>query len=114
MLNPFIIPIHQKVCVFILALFLAACTVTPDPLTRQELSKQADSDQATMFPKKHKLTGNLSLQEAIARAVRFNLDHRAKAMEQALSLNQLKLDSYELLPTLVAKAGYSDRSKFSA
>ena len=35
-------------------------------------------------------------------------------MEQALALNQLDLDDYELLPTLTAKAGYADRSEFSA
>ena len=67
-----------------------------------------------MFNSENQIIGNLSLEEAIARAVKHNLDHRAKAMEQALALNQLDLDDYELLPTLTAKAGYADRSEFSA
>ena len=93
---------------------LGSCTIIPEPLTETILSKSAKEDRTLMFEKSNQIIGSLSLEEAIARAVKYNLDHRAKAMEQALALNQLDLDDYQLLPTLTAKAGYSDRSEFSA
>ena len=94
--------------------FLGSCTITPEPLTDSFLSKSANEDRTLMFNEDDQIIGNLSLEEAIARAVKYNLEHRAKAMEQALALNQLDLDDYQLLPSLTAKAGYSDRSEFSA
>ena len=102
--------IWRNFCCAALAALLVSCSVTPVPLTDADLSKSAEEDRILMFGKAHQITGSLSLEEAIARAVKHNLDHRAKAMEQALALNQLDLDDYELLPTLTAKAGYSDRN----
>ena len=110
----FFIPVRSILRYASLVVFLGSCTVTPEPLTDTDLSKSAEEDRALMFNSENQIIGNLSLEEAIARAVKHNLDHRAKAMEQALALNQLDLDDYELLPTLTAKAGYADRSEFSA
>ena len=98
----------------ILVLIVGGCSITPKPLTVSDLEKSAKEDHRIMFEKGDKISGNLSLEEAIARALKYNLDHRARAMEQALALNQLDLEGYQLLPKLIAKAGYSDRSQFSA
>ncbi len=56
----------------------------------------------------------LTLSEAIARALLFNMDARTKAMEQAVELGQLGVDNLEMLPQLTAKAGYSVRNNRSA
>ncbi len=95
-------------------LVLVSCSVVPKPLTTFELQKSAEIDRALMFGSKEKLVGSLSLEAAIARALKFNLDSRARSMEQALALNQLDLDNYQLLPSLAANAGYSDRSGWNA
>ena len=97
-----------------IALLIGACSVMPQPMTVSDAEKSAEEDHALMFGKGEKIVGRLSLEGAIARALKYNLDHRAKAMEQALALNQLELDNFELLPGLTANARYSDRSEFSA
>ena len=101
-------------CLAMLSIYLAACAAIPEQLSGDDLEKSASDDRTAMFSESGTIVGSLSLQEAVARAIKFNLDHKAKAMEQALALNQVNLDSYELLPTIAAKAGYSDRTEFSA
>lgn len=56
------------------------------------------------------ISGPLSMDEAIARALKYNLDRRAKMMEEALALNQLDVTQFDMLPQLVAQAGYATRS----
>ena len=86
----------------------------PKELTKIELEDSAEIDKALMFGTKEKLLGSISLEEAIARALKYNLDSRARSMEQALALNQVDLDNYQLLPSLTMNAGYSDRSGWNA
>ena len=93
---------------------LTACSVVPQPLTMSEMKKSAEIDKVLMFGNENKLIGSISLQKAIARAIKYNLDSRARSMEQALALNQLDLDNYQLLPSMAVKAGYSDRSGWNA
>ena len=95
-------------------LALASCTVTPKELTKIELKNSAKIDKALMFGSEVELVGSISLEEAVARALKYNLDSRARSMEQALTLNQLELDNYQLLPSLAINAGYSDRSGWNA
>ena len=104
----------RSFCLAMLSIYLAACAAIPEQLSGDNLEKSASDDRTAMFSESGTIVGSLSLQEAVARAIKFNLDHKAKAMEQALALNQVNLDSYELLPTIAAKAGYSDRTEFSA
>jgi len=95
-------------------LVLSACTLAPEQLTVPELEAAANSDTGTMFDHVDAVTGPISLSEALARAFKFNLDHKVKAMEEALSLNQSDLDKFALLPGLRATTAYSDRSQFIA
>ena len=58
------------------------------------------------------LDGDLVFREtvqALARALKYNLDRRAKMMDEALAFKQLDVSHYDMLPRLLAQAGYSDR-----
>lgn len=91
------------------ALVLTGCAITPRPLTQDEQAVQLKLDRGLMFQKQEAVTGPLSLDEAMARAVKYNLDHRLKLMEEAVSQRQLDLSSYDLLPKLTVAAGYAGR-----
>lgn len=56
------------------------------------------------------VSGPLTLDEAIARALKYNLDRRVRLLEEALALRQLDVTQFDTLPKLMAQAGYSDRS----
>ena len=111
------IKLRKKVCfccLLLLPVIMSACTANLSPLTDSELDDSAGIDQALMFSGNQSFSDELSLEEAIARALKYNLDKRAKIMEEALALNQMDLDEYSLLPNLLANGTYSDRSEFSA
>lgn len=93
------------------ALALSACSsIAPKPLTAAALRNANDLDRRAIRQDVQPITGPLTLDEAIARALKYNLDRRAKLMEEALALNQLDVTHYDMLPKLVAQAGYASRS----
>lgn len=51
--------------------------------------------------------------EALARSLKYNLDYRLKLMESALATGLADVARFDMLPNLVASAGYSRRSNDS-
>ncbi|TAN58006.1 MAG: TolC family protein [Rhodospirillales bacterium] len=93
---------------------LSACAVTPEPFTEAEFTARAAADRAAIFKDQEALSGPLTLEEALARVLKYNLDRRAKMMEEALALGQTDLDRFDLLPKITANAGYTGRSEANA
>ena len=92
------------------AALLTACAVTPTPFTQDEFSAKAKADRTAMFEGQEVMTKPLTLADAVARVLKYNLDKRAKMMDEALALGQTSLDRFDLLPKLTANAGYTERS----
>ncbi len=91
---------------------LAACgTVAPTPVEQPELKKINQADTAAMRKDVEPVKGPLTLDEALARALKYNLDRRTRLMEEALAFHQLDVTQFDMLPKLVAQAGYSDRNR---
>lgn len=66
---------------------LAACgTVKPAPFTAEEQSLQVAEDRTRAAEGVDPIVGPLSLEEATARALKFNLERRVRMMEEALAL----------------------------
>ncbi|MDH5525458.1 MAG: TolC family protein [Desulfobulbaceae bacterium] len=99
--------------VFILLLVLSGCAVTPTPFSEEQFQAMAREQRALLFEEQEPVSAQISLYEAMARAVKYNLEHRVKLLEKALASGTLDLARYELLPQLVASAGYSHRSNDS-
>lgn len=91
-------------------LVLCACAVSPDPFTDQETRLRISEDKALMFGNLEPITGPIGLEEAMARAVKYNLDHRVELLNSVVSTNQLELAHYDMLPKLAATAGYNMRN----
>ena len=90
--------------------FMSGCATKVDPLTDDERFARAADDMVSMFADQTPVTGPITIGEAIARALTYNLDHRLKKMETALAVRQYEFDRTGLLPKIVADAGYSKRS----
>ncbi len=93
------------------ALVLSGCAVTPAPLTESERQATLGADRQAMFGSQEALAGPVSLQEAMARALKYNRDFRVKLMEEALAQRQLDLSRLDMLPKLAAGAGFTARSR---
>lgn len=102
-----------KLAVLAAALFLAGCTVAPKLATQVEVRDRVKSDTAAMYLNQAPINGPVSLEEAVARSLKYNLDYRLKKMESALALGIADYSNYDMLPNLLATAGYRTRSNFS-
>ena len=93
------------------ALLLGGCaSLVPEPLTTSEITATSVADRQAAHKDIEPLTGPLSLEEAIARAIKYNLERRARLMEEAVAAGQFDAGNFDLLPKLAASAGYRDRS----
>jgi outer membrane protein TolC len=92
-------------------LFLTGCGTTAlHPFSTAELAGRAAADRVAAQQGVEPISGPLSLDEAIARALKYNLAHRVKMMEEAVALDQLDAASWDMLPRLTAQAGYNRRN----
>lgn len=91
---------------------LSACgTIAPAALEQQALVQTNQADRKVAQQDVEPINGALTLDEAIARALKYNLERRTRLMEEALALNQLEVGKFDMLPKLMAQAGYSDRNR---
>lgn len=91
---------------------LSACSsIAPAALTQEALTQTNQSDQRAAQQGVEPVQGALTLDQALARALKYNLDRRSRLMEEALALNQLDVSRFDMLPRLMAQAGYSDRNR---
>jgi outer membrane protein TolC len=90
---------------------LSACAIKPVPLGTAEQKLQLSIDREIARKDVEVLSEPLTLDQAIARAIKYNLDHRVRMMEQAVAIGQLDLSRFDMWPQIMASAGYSTRNK---
>ena len=88
---------------------VGCASVQPLALAPQDMQAQKTSDALAMRQNVDPISGPLSMDEAMARALKYNLDRRARMMEEALAMGQLDVSKFDMLPKLVAQAGYASR-----
>lgn len=97
-----------------LPIVLAACgTVQPVPYTDEELQERVKTDMSQMFNDQEAITAPITFHQAVARSLKYNLDYKLKLMESALSRNLHDVSLHEMLPRVVAGAGYAWRNNDS-
>lgn len=95
------------------SMVLAGCTVTPTLVTQDEVRSRVAADTQNMYANQAPISGPVTLEEAMARSLKYNLDYRLKKMESALSLGLADLSAADGLPKLLATAGYRTRDNDS-
>ncbi|MGE8066482.1 TolC family protein [Pseudomonas sp. NPDC089569] len=95
-------------------ILLSACSqLEPKAITEDENRQRIVNDQARMYQNQEPITAPITFYEAAARALKYNLDYRLKLMESALASDLRDVSSHEMLPRLVASAGYAGRNNDS-
>jgi outer membrane protein TolC len=91
-------------------LALSACSsLKPTALVADDLKTINQADTESIRKDVEPIVVPLTLDEAMARALKYNLERRTKMVEEALALNQLDVNTYDMLPKLMAQAGYATR-----
>lgn len=102
----------------ILGIFVAAtlsgCIVLPEPLSDNARSVRVESDLLKLYANQEPLDGAIDIYEAVARGLKYNVDKRLKEFERNISKRSLRSATLDMLPDLVANAGYSGRDEYRA
>lgn len=97
-----------------LSLALAGCgAIKPQPFTADEVKDRVSQDRVHMYADQEPIVAPITFHEAAARALKYNLDYKLKLMEHALARSLHDVSTHEMLPQLVASAGYVGRNNDS-
>jgi len=96
-----------------LVLLVTGCTIIPAPLTQEEIQQRVQANLKDLTQYQEPVSHSITLYEAMARAVKFNLEARVQGLKEMVAHRQLDLAHYDLLPKVVADAAYTGRSNFS-
>jgi len=94
--------------------WVGGCAFVPHPLTDAERSAEASQDMAKVFAAQEPLSHALTLEEAFARAMAYNLDERVKGMERQVAARDFEISKFDLLPKVIATGGASTRNNVLA
>lgn len=89
---------------------ITGCAVKPEAILKEDVKQMVKNDLTVLSEVVQPVTKPISLDEAIQRGLDHNLQKRVKVLESALSQQQLDLVYYDMLPSLTASAGYSERN----
>lgn len=92
-------------------LLLSGCNLNPVPITPDERMASMMNDQTEMYAKQEPIGGPLTFYDALARALKYNFEHRLTMMEAVLQDTQLEVATLNMLPKLTANAGYQFRDR---
>ncbi len=107
------LPLSGNLAPLLYLLLTAGCAIAPSPLTQHELQIRVVHDLDRVQKGQEPLDGPVDLYQAMARALKYNLDMRVEVMSAMLAHQQLNLAHFSMLPRLVANAGFDGRDNFS-
>lgn len=99
--------------VLALATLLSACRIRPDPITSEESSTRVNEFKE-MLAAQPAAEAPISLQDAMARALRYNLSTRIKEVESQIAENRLDASMWSMLPKLTGSVGRTARDHSQA
>ncbi len=97
-----------------IAVALSGCAIQADPLSDTQTSSYAADKRARVTANQEPLTKPLTLSEAMARALKYNLDKEVEVMNLLLAQQQLRVAHFSLLPSVVANSGYASATTIPA
>jgi outer membrane protein TolC len=91
------------------AMLLAGCTAHPQLIGDDEMSSFVSRNAEQLVASQEEVTGPIGLYEAMARAIKYNLDHKVEMMNAALAARAADVKSADMLPQVVANSAYNGR-----
>lgn len=103
-------PIKHFLLAPVVLIVLTGCAVTPKPFSADDVSARVARDNEAIYKDQEAPSKPIDFNEALARALKYNLDYRLKLMESAVARGLADVSRYDMLPTLLASAGYTRRN----
>ncbi|MGK0296653.1 MAG: multidrug efflux system outer membrane protein [Gammaproteobacteria bacterium] len=100
---------NKNIALVVIILFINGCAVISIPILQEEITEIAKVDTDLIYGSQEPILKPLTLSEALARALKYNLNNRVKLMEEAIANKSFDLAKMDMLPILAASAGYFSR-----
>ena len=91
-------------------LYLSACTIVPQPIDVDQQAMEQKARIDAVIASEEAVTRPISLYEAMARALKYNLDQKIEVLDEELRQKQLELNRTGMLPELSLGGGVATRS----
>ena len=88
---------------------LCGCAISPIALTPETLAENALDKAQRLTIGQEPITGVIDLHQAMARALKYNLDQKVEIYDAAVRVAELDLAHFNLLPNVVANSGIINR-----
>lgn len=98
-------------CAAAALLAMSACSWPSAPLTVDEQVQSLESDLGQLYAQQDALDHPLTLSEAIARGIKYNINHRVAMMDELVAHGEVDTRLLEMLPGLDLEAGYQGRDR---
>jgi outer membrane protein TolC len=82
------------------SLTLAACSLSGDPVGINEQASTLKQDLAALFGGQEEIAAPLTLSDAMARGIKYNINHRVSAVEEAVAAGDVSRIKAGMLPGL--------------
>ena len=105
---------YRSGAIALITALLPGCAISPNPLSNEQLLTMADSNSARVTADQETFSGPITLYEAMARALKYNLDYRVESLQQSLRATELRLSHFNMLPSTVSNSGYVTRDSYLA
>ena len=95
-----------------LGFIAASCSVMPKPIGNDEVQARVASDNRKIYANQEPVASKLTLNDAIARAVKYNLDYKTRLIEQAASMMGYRAAFSEIFPNYNVNAHRVKRNNY--
>ncbi|MCP4071622.1 MAG: TolC family protein [Hyphomicrobiales bacterium] len=96
------------------ALVLQGCASKPRAFSVAEYQQRADYNLGVISENQQPVAEAIDLYQAMARAIKYNLNYRVKIAETRLSNSKIGLMHHSMLPKAIANSNYTARNNFQA
>ncbi|MDE2445572.1 MAG: TolC family protein [Alphaproteobacteria bacterium] len=98
-----------RLALFLSTSLLLGCTAKPDLLTDDEINSFVARNAKGLVANQEPVSGRIGLYEAMARALKYNLDYKVEMMNTTLQARAADVKSAAMLPQVAGNWGYSGR-----
>jgi outer membrane protein TolC len=93
-----------------LPFMVGGCAMAPSPLTDEQMSGLTNANLMRLTADQPPVQGQISFYEAVARALKYNLDDQVAVMEAALRAHETRQLTANMLPGVTVNAGHVARN----
>jgi outer membrane protein TolC len=98
-----------SIALMLSSMLLAGCSVHPDLITDDDLNAFVEKNAKGLVANQEPVSGPIGLYEAMARALKYNLDFKVEMRNSTLAARAADVKSADMLPQVATNWGYSDR-----